>query len=68
MTTKDAAVTDNRGRSHPALIVTCPVCANDAFHIFDVFGHNHLQCTGCRTTFCQRANKCSLESKNNGRH
>lgn len=63
MTTKQTTVVDNRGRACPALVITCPQCGYDAFNIFDVYGHNHLQCAGCNTTFCQQAGECSLEKK-----
>jgi ribosomal protein L37E len=32
MTTQKTTVRDNMGKDHPALVITCPNCGNDAFH------------------------------------
>jgi hypothetical protein len=31
----------------------CDYCSNDEFYLLVIFGHNHIQCSKCGTSFCQ---------------
>lgn len=58
MTLLDVLLDSNIGlvRGHKAI---CDYCSNDEFFILIIFGHNHLQCTSCGTSFCQMGGGCN---------
>jgi hypothetical protein len=44
------------GKPDTALLFTCSKCEGVKWLIFNVYGHSHLQCATCGTTFCQSDN------------
>jgi hypothetical protein len=47
------SVMNLEGQMKPAHKAVCPDCKNDSFMILVIKGHNHLECTKCKTSFCQ---------------
>ena len=64
MNTLPTHVTDKDGNKKPALLVVCPDCGSEAFVIFVIDGHNHLQCFDCEHSFCQAGEQCSVNQAN----
>lgn len=65
MKTKDVMIVARRPAPHqvgevPGQVIVCDQCDNDAFAIFFVEEHNHLQCTACGTSYCQSGRNCQL--------
>jgi len=56
MHTQLVTVTDQDGRKVPALLILCPTCGGDSFHLFGIgtaAEHSHIQCLDCGHTYCQ---------------
>lgn len=52
-------VGDLTGNVKQGLIIECPRCGGDSFHIFVILPENHqrVQCLDCATTYCD--GKCN---------
>jgi hypothetical protein len=58
MTTLKVLLQSNRGPVFADKAI-CDYCSNDEFFILIIFGHNHLQCTSCGTSYCQAGGSCT---------
>lgn len=53
MKIRDVTVTDGvSGKEYTAQLSVCERCTSEAFRVYGVDGHLHLQCIDCDTTFC----------------
>jgi len=51
-------VKDNTGNVKQALMAACPDCGAALFRLLVINGHNHIECAGCNTSFCQGGCGC----------
>lgn len=65
MTTREEIIEDKDGNKITGLLAICENCGGEAFFIFSIHGHNHLQCVNCGTSFCQGGSNCQGRWENN---
>jgi len=64
MKTRHVEVTDQfSGRMVTAHVVICEECEDDAFHIYWVREHAHLECAGCHVSYCQAGDRCEVDGE-----
>lgn len=55
-------VSEKTGKKFLALLMLCPECGNSTFMVIRIKGqnHDHLQCVGCNTSFCEGGPDCEI--------
>ena len=62
MITRDITVTAQDGATTTAKQIVCGICGSQAFLIFAIDTHQHLQCAVCDTSYCDGS--CVLPTPN----